>query len=205
MVFGKSKSESSAPAEAVTESVTEITTPAEAPAETPKPSDDESTSLLRQFGSFMFFVIVVVPVLVIAVSFFFGLILAEVEGWKVMDGFYYVTSMLCGLPAPLTDAEPDSTEGKILDIIIAIWSLAVAGTVIGVVGGMSFINVFIETAEGSFASKKKNSASSDDEQFEKMDSGSETAALGNRVAALELAMRKQNDVLQKILAATAAK
>jgi len=150
-------------------------------------------------------VIVVVPVLVITVSFFFGLILAEVEGWKVMDGFYYVTSMLCGLPAPLTDAEPDSTEGKILDIIIAIWSLAVAGTVIGVVGGMSFINVFIETAEASFASKKKNSASSDDEQFEKMDSGSETAALGNRVAALELAMRKQNDVLQKILAATAAK
>jgi len=202
MVFGKSKSESSAPAEAVTESVTEITTPAEAPAETPKPSDDESTSLLRQFASFMFFVLVVVPVLVIAVSFFFGLILAEVEGWKVMDGFYYVTSMLCGLPAPLTDAEPDSTEGKILDIIIAIWALAVAGTVIGVVGGMSFINVFIETAEASFASKKKNSVSSDDEQFEKMDSGSETAALGNRVAALELAMRKQNDVLQKILAAT---
>lgn len=205
MVFGKSKSESSAPAEAVTESVTENTTPAEAPAETPKPSDDERMSLLRQFGSFMFFVIVVVPVLVIAVSFFFGLILAEVEGWKVMDGFYYVTSMLCGLPAPLTDVEPDSTEGKILDIIIAIWALAVAGTVIGVVGGMSFINVFIETAEASFASKKKNSVSSDDEQFEKMDSGSETAALGNRVAALELAMRKQNDVLQKILAATAAK
>merc|ERR1712216_56594 len=204
MVFGKSKSESSAPAEVVTESVTENTTPAEAPAETPKPSDDESMSLLRQFASFMFFVIVVVPVLVIAVSFFFGLILAEVEGWKVMDGFYYVTSMLCGLPAPLTDAEPDSTEGKILDIIIAIWALAVAGTVIGVVGGMSFINVFIETAEASFASKK-NSVSSDDEQFEKMDSGSETAALGNRVAALELAMRKQNDVLQKILAATAAK
>ena len=204
MVFGKSKSESSAPAEAVTESVTENTTPAEAPAETPKPSDDERMSLLRQFASFMFFVIVVVPVLVIAVSFFFGLILAEVEGWKVMDGFYYVTSMLCGLPAPLTDVEPDSTEGKILDIIIAIWALAVAGTVIGVVGGMSFINVFIETAEASFASKK-NSVSSDDEQFEKMDSGSETAALGNRVAALELAMRKQNDVLQKILAATAAK
>ena len=204
MVFGKSKSESSAPAEVVTESVTENTTPAEAPAETPKPSDDESMSLLRQFASFMFFVIVVVPVLVIAVSFFFGLILAEVEGWKVMDGFYYVTSMLCGLPAPLTDAEPDSTEGKILDIIIAIWALAVAGTVIGVVGGMSFINVFIETAEASFAPKKK-SVSPDDEQFDKMDSGSETAALGNRVAALELAMRKQNDVLQKILAATAAK
>jgi len=205
MAFNKSKSESSAAAEAVSEAVTENAAPAEAPAETPTSSDDEGLSFWRQLFAFLVFVIIVVPVLVLIVSLFFGLILAEVEGWPIMDGFYYVTSMLCGLPAPLTDAEPDSTEGKILDIIIAIWSLAVAGTVIGVVGGMSFINVFIETAEASFASKKKNSVSSDDEQFEKMDSGSETAALGNRVAALELAMRKQNDVLQKILAATAAK
>ena len=62
---------------------------------------------------------------------------------------------------------------------------------------------FIETAENAFAKKKKVHA--DDEQFQEMTSGSETAELGNRVAALELAMRKQNDVLQKILAATAAK
>ena len=196
----KPKSVAATGAGAAAEAVTENT----APAETPESSLDEGMSFWRQLGAFVAFVIIIVPVLVIAVSFFFGVILAEVEGWKVMDGFYYVTSMLCGLPAPLTDVEPDSTEGKIMDIIIAIWALAVAGTVIGVVGGMSFINVFIETAEASFASKKK-SVSSDDEQFEKMDSGSETAALGNRVAALELAMRKQNDVLQKILAATAAK
>mgnify|MGYP003309451706 FL=1 len=122
-------------------------------------------SFWRQLGAFVAFVIIIVPVLVIAVSFFFGVILAEVEGWKVMDGFYYVTSMLCGLPAPLTDVEPDSTEGKIMDIIIAIWALAVAGTVIGVVGGMSFVNVFIETAEGAFAKKKKK-VDPDDEHFE---------------------------------------
>ena len=204
MAFNTSKSESSAAAEAVSEAVTENAAPAEAPAETPTSSGDEGLSFWRQLFAFLVFVIIVVPVLVLIVSLFFGLILAEVEGWPIMDGFYYVTSMLCGLPAPLTDVEPDSTEGKIMDIIIAIWALAVAGTVIGVVGGMSFINVFIETAEASFASKKK-SVSPDDEQFEEMDSGSETAALGNRVAALELAMRKQNDVLQKILAATAAK
>ena len=69
---------------------------------------------------------------------------------------------------------------------------------------LDWAKTFIETAEASFAPKKK-SVSPDDEQFDKMDSGSVTAALGNRVAALELAMRKQNDVLQKILAATAAK
>lgn len=206
MAFNKSKSESSAAAEAVSEAVTENAAPAEAPAETPTSSGDEGLSFWRQLFAFLVFVIIVVPVLVLIVSLFFGLILAEVEGWPIMDGFYYVTSMLCGLPAPLTDVEPDSTEGKIMDIIIAIWALAVAGTVIGVVGGMSFINVFIETAENAFAKKKKKvKVHPDDEQFQEMTSGSETAELGNRVAALELAMRKQNDVLQKILAATAAK
>lgn len=173
-----------------------------APAE-PAPAKKKGSEFWRQLFAFLIFVIIVVPVLVIVLSLFFGLILAEVEGWPIVDGFYYVTSMLCGLPAPLTDVEPDSTEGKIMDIIIAIWALAVAGTVIGVVGGMSFVNVFIETAENAFAKKKKVHA--DDEQFQEMTSGSETAELGNRVAALELAMRKQNDVLQKILAATAAK
>ena len=112
--------------------------------------------------------------------------------------------MLCGLPAPLTDVEPDSTEGKIMDIIIAIWALAVAGTVIGVVAGMSFITQLIESAEKAF-SKKKKAGDDDDESFEELTSGSETAELGNRVASLELAMRKQNDVLQKILAATGGK
>jgi hypothetical protein len=203
MAFNKSKSESSAAAEAVSEAVTENAAPAEAPAETPTSSGDEGLSFWRQLFAFLVFVIIVVPVLVLIVSLFFGLILAEVEGWSIIDGFYYVTSMLCGLPEPLTDVEPDSTEGKIMDIIIAIWALAVAGTVIGVVGGMSFINVFIETAESAFAKKKQ--VQPDDEQFQEMTSGSETAELGNRVAALELAMRKQNDVLQKILAATAAK
>jgi len=41
-------------------------------------------------------VFVLVPVVILAISFLFGLILAEVEGWPITEGFYYVTSMLCG-------------------------------------------------------------------------------------------------------------
>ena len=117
----------------------------------------------------------------------------------IVDGFYYVTSMLCGLPEPLTDVQPDSTEGKIMDIIIAIWSLAVAGTVIGVVGGMSLINVFIETAESAFEKKRKKS--DDEEESEEPDAEEETKELGKRVSALEHAMRQKDDALKKFLAA----
>jgi hypothetical protein len=117
-----------------------------------------------------------------------------------MDGFYYVTSMLCGLPTPLTTVEPDTDEGKIMDIIIAIWALAVAGTIIGVVAGMSFITRLIDSAEAAFLRKRK--VDEDEATFELMDSGSETAALGNRIAALEKLARGQNETLAQILAAT---
>ena len=84
-------------------------------------------------------------------------------------------------------------------IIIAIWSLAVAGTVIGVVGGMSLINVFIETAESAFEKKRKKS--DDEEESEEPDAEEETKELGKRVSALEHAMRQKDDALKKILAA----
>ena len=87
--------------------------------------------------------------MVLIFSGFFGFILAELEGWKDIDGFYYVTSMLCGLPTPLTDVTPTTDEGKFIDIVIAIWSWALIGTVIGVVGSMSIISQIVQTAEDS--------------------------------------------------------
>ena len=122
----------------------------------------------------------------------------------ILAGFYYVTSMLCGLPTPLTDVQPDTTGGKIMDIIIAIWSLAVAGTIIGVVAGMSFITRLVESGEAKFAKKKKPSRD-DDETFEQMDSVRESAEIGNGVTALEKQFRSQNETLAKILATVSAK
>ena len=166
--------------------------PAEAEKKEEEPAGEHEPSFWRNLGIFLFFVFIVVPVIV--------LILAEVEGWDIVDGFYYITSMLCGLPNPLTDVEPDTTEGKIVDIIIAIWALALAGTIIGIVGGMSVISQLVESAEKAVQKFKKATGGADEETFEKLDSGSETAALANRVAALEAAVRKQHAMLEKILA-----
>ena len=165
-------------------------------------TEEHEPSFARNLGIFFLFVFVIVPVIVLAVAFIFGLILAEVEGWGIIDGFYYITSMLCGLPNPLTDVEPESTGGKIVDIIIAIWALALAGTVIGVVGGMSIIGNLIESAE-KFGQKKikgDDAADEGEKKFEDLKSGSETAALANRVAALESAVQKQTALLEKLLA-----
>ena len=59
----------------------------------------------------------------------------------------------------LTDVTPDSDEGKIVDIIIALWALSLAGTIIGIVGGMSVINTLVESAEAlgeKFGKKKED-------------------------------------------------
>ena len=34
-----------------------------------------------------------------------------------------------GLANPLTDVAPDSTSGEIIDLVVSVWSISVAGTV----------------------------------------------------------------------------
>ena len=92
----------------------------------------------------------------------------------------------------MTDVEPDTTEGKIVDIIIAIRALAIAGTAsLRYVGGMSVISQLVESAEKAVQKFKKahGRRRRGDLREARLRAGSETAALANRVAALEAAVR----------------
>jgi len=83
-----------------------------------------------------------------ALACIFGGILAAAEGWSFYDGFLYVVSNMTQLANPLTEVMPESVPGQIFDIIVALWSLAVAGTVIGVVASLSVVGTFVAAAEG---------------------------------------------------------
>ena len=131
----------------------------EAPASAGEDGEEKPVSLTLNVLTFLTFIFIIIPIVIILVAVLFGFILAEVEGWTIKDGFYYIISMLCGLPNPLTDVTPDTDEGKIVDIIIALWALSLAGTIIGIVGGMSVINTLVESAEAlgkRFGKKKEN-------------------------------------------------
>ena len=131
----------------------------EAPAAAGEDGEEKPVSLALNILTFLVFIFIVIPIVIILVAVIFGFILAEVEGWNIKDGFYYIISMLCGLPNALTDVTPDSDEGKIVDIIIALWALSLAGTIIGIVGGMSVINTLVESAEAlgeKFGKKKED-------------------------------------------------
>ena len=130
----------------------------EAPASADQTEEEKKVSTTLNVLTFMVFIFVVIPIVIIVVALLFGFILAEVEGWSIKDGFYYIISMLCGLPNPLTDVTPENDEGKIVDIVIALWALSLAGTIIGIVGGMSVINSLVDSAEalGERFGKKKS-------------------------------------------------
>eukprot|EP00986_Skeletonema_menzelii_P011450 scaffold5903_cov81-Skeletonema_menzelii.AAC.6 len=48
-----------------------------------------------------------------------GAILALAENWHVSQGIFYVLSNILGLATPLTDAAPDTTPGKVMDVVIS--------------------------------------------------------------------------------------
>lgn len=169
------------------------------------------------------------PVVVVIFSFFFGFILAEAEGWSNMNGFYYVTSMLCGLPTPLTDVTPASDEGKFVDIVIAVWSWALIGTVIGIIGGLSIMSDLVAAVEGigmklfksSPLSRQRVAASPAEEvktgageQAERdnlenvgkgdANVGVQMAALAERITVLESLITKQTTMLDTLFATSQA-
>merc|ERR1712070_303452 len=91
------------------------------------------------FLAFCFAVFIVLPTIVIIIATIFGGILASMEGWSFKPGFYYVVGNLCALATPLTDITPTSDAGKVVDILVAVWSLSIAAIFIGMVGGMNVV------------------------------------------------------------------
>jgi len=104
-------------------------------------------SLGRSALVFFAFLFVVVPLFVTGVAAFFGLIMMWAEDWTYINSFYYVIGNLLGLANPLTGVNPTSNQGKFFDIVISLWALCVAGTIIGIVGSMNLINILVTAVE----------------------------------------------------------
>jgi len=58
-----------------------------------------------------------------------------------------IAGNICGLGTPLTSESPTSTFGKLLDVLIAVWSMSVAGIVIGLVGSFSYTDEVVAYIE----------------------------------------------------------
>ena len=106
---------------------------------------EDDPSLASDLAAFGVFAFCVVPLIVVPLSFVFGAMLAAVEGWALMDGFYSVISNVLSMPNPLVTNTPSDEVGKVLDIVVSLWSIGVTGTVIAMVGSMSLVNRCVDS------------------------------------------------------------
>ena len=94
-----------------------------------------------------FIICIFIPFVVCSMAFTFGCVLAAMENWSVVDGFYYVMGNLAGLATPLTEVMPEDDFGKAVDILIAVWSLSVAGACIGIISQLQVVARFTKGLE----------------------------------------------------------
>ena len=116
---------------------------------------------------------VFVPIAVFAICGFFALLLWSFECAEVsaelggrenvpdkpgMCSYYqwwlYMVGNLVGVGG-LTDVGPESghVAAEIIDLLVAVWSLTVAGLVIGIVGNLAWVNSVTEGADASLSQR----------------------------------------------------
>lgn len=103
----------------------------------------------RGFIALAVIVTLVVPLVLYLSGVIFGGLLAAFEGWDFVDGFYYVTSNMLGLPGSLTTVSPTMTSTKIFDLIVSLWALLLSSSVLGVTGSMNAVTQICETMPSS--------------------------------------------------------
>ena len=122
------------------------------------------------FCTFFVFGLIFVPLAVFCISAIFALPLWAVEcgevenytpsAWSDEDNicsffqwWIYIIGNLVGVS--ITNVAPAAGHvfSEILDLLICVWSLTVAGLVIGLVGSLAWVNFLVENADSSLNSK----------------------------------------------------
>lgn len=120
------------------------------------------------FCTFVVFGIIVVPICVFAISAFFALILWPIECAEArelygednveaqapgMCSFYewwvYIVGNLVGVSVAEVEVSSSHVFAAVLDLLISVWSLTIAGLVIGLVGSLAWVNLLTESADSS--------------------------------------------------------
>jgi len=85
--------------------------------------------------SFLFNVLLVLPILVFISAFVLGGILGAIEGWDIYTSFEYVLCNMIGI-GPMVVETPTTTVGVIADIVISMWALLLTATILGLAASL---------------------------------------------------------------------
>ena len=124
------------------------------------------TGCCAPFMTFFVFAMILIPLAVFAVSSFFAVILWEIEceAYKHyvaadmasgedpnMCSFYewwlYIVGNLVGVSVASVTVTSEHPLLAVLDLLISVWSLAVAGLVVGLLGSLSWVHLIAHSAD----------------------------------------------------------
>ncbi|CAE7749684.1 unnamed protein product, partial [Symbiodinium pilosum] len=100
--------------------------------------------IVRGLIGTVFFMLGVLPLVLIICSTVLGLILAAVEGWEAGIGVEYVLSNVLGMTAPLTSVVPEGSFGIHFAIILNMYAVVMVTTAMGLVANMSLMQAITE-------------------------------------------------------------
>lgn len=88
------------------------------------------------------------PLFLLIISAIIGAVIAGIEDWPFIDGFFFVTGKLCGLVTPLTDETVQSDGGHFVETLSFFLELTIGGAVVGTVAGHPAVLEMLESIEG---------------------------------------------------------
>lgn len=91
-----------------------------------------------------FFMLGVLPLILIICATLLGLILAAVEEWEAGIGVEYLLSNILGMTAPLTNVVPEGSFGVHFAIIMNMYAVVMITTAMGLVANMSLMQAITE-------------------------------------------------------------
>jgi len=95
---------------------------------------------------FVRWLVVNIPIVLIAISLVSGAMMALAEGWSFSDGFFYMAGEAAGVG--LVVVGPSTAFGALVDAIFTMFQLGLSGAVIGIIAGHPLTGKVIQAIEG---------------------------------------------------------
>ncbi|CAJ1371633.1 unnamed protein product [Effrenium voratum] len=103
----------------------------------------------RSMCGFLAFLLIAVPLAMIATTWLVGLIMAAFEGWDAEQGYFFMAASMASLANPVTSLEPDTALGAFFECLCMATELCIAGCILGMVAAHPVTMSMCDILEGT--------------------------------------------------------
>lgn len=98
---------------------------------------------------FLAFLFIITPVTMFVLTWIIGALMAGIEGWSLLDGYYFMAASMASLANPVGDAVPETALGAFFECLCLAIELCVGGCILGMVASHPATLKLCDFLEGS--------------------------------------------------------